>query len=316
MSHILQTKVVALGGGHGLFATLSALRRLSLDITAIVTVADNGGSSGRLRDEMGILPPGDLRMALAALCGDDKWGRQWADVLQHRFESSGELQGHAVGNLLIAALWQILDDHVAGLDLVGELLDAQGRVLPMSQVPLDIEADTRIDGEIRQVRGQVEVATTPGRIEAIRLIPKDPPATKEAVSAILDADFVVLGPGSWFTSVLPNLLVPEIRSALAGTTAKKFVVLNLAPQAGETEGFNVADHLNSLAEHADGLSFDIVLSDTHQDQKLVDLGAKKLGAQARTFDIASRMFADRHDPLLLAAAFRSVMDQTEITNQS
>jgi uncharacterized cofD-like protein len=135
--------VVALGGGHGLAASLAALRRLTPDLTAVVTVADNGGSSGRLREEFGVLPPGDLRMALAALCGDDRWGQTWARVLQHRFESDGEMDGHAVGNLLIVALWQLLDDHVLGLDWVASLLGARGRVLPMAVTPLDITARVR-----------------------------------------------------------------------------------------------------------------------------------------------------------------------------
>ena len=133
-------KVVALGGGHGLAASLSALRRVTDDVTAIVTVADDGGSSGRLRQEFGVLPPGDLRMALAALCGDDDWGETWARVVQHRFGGDGELAGHSLGNLLIAGLWDLLGDPVAGLDWVGRLLRVTGRVLPMAAVPLDIVA--------------------------------------------------------------------------------------------------------------------------------------------------------------------------------
>ncbi|HJY25184.1 MAG TPA: gluconeogenesis factor YvcK family protein, partial [Actinomycetes bacterium] len=125
-------RVVALGGGHGLAASLSALRRITHRLTAVVTVADDGGSSGRLRRELGVLPPGDLRMALAALCGDDDWGRTWSEVVQHRFTSAGPLHDHAVGNLLIVALWELLQEPVAGLDWVGKLLDAQGRVLPMA----------------------------------------------------------------------------------------------------------------------------------------------------------------------------------------
>src|SRR5687767_1418198 len=133
-------RVVALGGGHGLAASLSALRRVTRNVTAVVTVADDGGSSGRLRRELGVLPPGDLRMALAALCGDDDWGRTWTRVIQHRFASEGELHNHAVGNLLMVALWELLDDTVAGLDWMGRLLGAKGRVLPMAAVPLDIAA--------------------------------------------------------------------------------------------------------------------------------------------------------------------------------
>src|SRR5919199_2056847 len=139
-------KVVALGGGHGLAASLAALREVCdpEGLTAVVTVADDGGSSGRLRQELGVLPPGDLRQALAALCGDDEWGRTWAEVIQHRFVSQGQLHGHAFGNLLIVALWERLGgDIVAALDWVGRLLGAQGRVLPMAEVPLDIAATVR-----------------------------------------------------------------------------------------------------------------------------------------------------------------------------
>ena len=131
-----EPSVVALGGGHGLAASLSALRRITTDLTAVVTVADNGGSSGRLREEFGVLPPGDLRMALAALCGDDRWGQTWARVLQHRFESEGQMHGHSMGNLLIVTLWELLHDHVDGLDWVAGLLGARGRVLPMAEAPL------------------------------------------------------------------------------------------------------------------------------------------------------------------------------------
>ena len=134
-------RVVALGGGHGLAASLTALRRVTDRLTAVVTVADDGGSSGRLRQEFDILPPGDLRMALAALCSDDHVGRTWASVLQARFRGDGPLGGHAIGNLLIAGLWQQLGDPVEGLDMVGDLLRTRGRVLPMSAVPLEIEAD-------------------------------------------------------------------------------------------------------------------------------------------------------------------------------
>ncbi len=139
----LDVRVVALGGGHGLAASLSALRRVVSDLTAVVTVADNGGSSGRLRREFGVLPPGDLRQALSALCRDDDWGRTWARVLQHRFRSTGDMHDHAVGNLLIVALWELLGEHVSGLDWVGRLLGAEGRVLPMSVTPIDITALVR-----------------------------------------------------------------------------------------------------------------------------------------------------------------------------
>ncbi|MBO0785069.1 MAG: YvcK family protein, partial [Actinobacteria bacterium] len=195
-----QVRVAALGGGHGLFASLSALRRVTRQLTAIVTVADDGGSSGRLRREFGVLPPGDLRMALAALCGDDAWGTTWSRVVQHRFTGSRELGGHSVGNMLIVALWELLGDTVQGLDWVGRLLGAHGRVLPMASVPLELVAevqgaDPARPDEISVVRGQAACASTTGRVRSVSLIPPDPPACPEAVAAIGEAEWVVLGPG-------------------------------------------------------------------------------------------------------------------------
>src|ERR1700731_4432878 len=221
-----RNRVGALGGGHGLFTSLSALRRVTHDLTAVVTVADDGGSSGRLRRDFGVLPPGDLRMALAALCGDDAWGTTWSRVVQHRFEGPGSLGGHTVGNVLIVALWELLGDTVQGLDWVGRLLGAHGRVLPMASVPLDLVAE--VEGadparpyDISTVRGQVACATTTGRVRSMSLVPADPPACPEAVAAVGAADWVVLGPGSWFTSVLPHLLVPGLAEALVTTRARR-----------------------------------------------------------------------------------------------
>lgn len=304
-------RVVALGGGHGLAASLAALRILSKQITGIVTVADNGGSSGRLRDELGILPPGDLRMALAALCRDDSWGRTWADVLQQRFVSEGPLNGHSVGNLLIAAVWNRLGDHVAGLDLVGELLGAQGRVLPMAAVPLHITADVDDgNGGTRVVHGQAQAAVAAG-VSRVALDPDDPPACPEAVGAIADADWVVIGPGSWFTSVIPNLLVPGIRRALAHTTARKLVVLNLSEQTGETQGLAPEDHLRVLAEHAPELRLDVVLADPRSvtDTAAVADAAARMGARLDLKEVALPDGSNRHDVSSLAGAFRHFMNR-------
>ncbi len=307
------TKVVALGGGHGLAASLSALRRLHTDLTGIVTVADNGGSSGRLRDELGVLPPGDLRMALAALCADDEWGRTWAGILQHRFAGEGSLSNHAVGNLLIAAIWDILGDHVEGLDLVGQLLGARGRVLPMAAVPLDIEADVHLTSapdRLSVVRGQVQVAGVDGQVVSVRLDPTDPPACPEAVQAVMEADWVVIGPGSWFTSVMPTLLVPELRDALVGTTARRALVLNLGEQDGETDGLSPTDHLEVLSAHAPDLGLDVVVADTSltDDRGSLAAMAGELGARLVTADVATAPGSDQHDPHRLAEAFRPMLD--------
>lgn len=304
----MSDRVVALGGGHGLAASLQALRRVTDELTAVVTVADDGGSSGRLRRELGVLPPGDLRMALAALCGDDDWGQTWSRVAQHRFRSEGELHDHAVGNLLIVALWELLGDSVAGLDWVARLLGAHGRVLPMSVVPLDIEALVELDDDegLATVRGQVAVATTLGRVVHIGLVPDRPPACREAVEAVLDADWVVLGPGSWFTSVIPHLLVPELADALRTTTARRAVVLNLAAQPGETAGFAPETHLEVLAGHAPGLTLDAVLADRDAvpDPGALEQVAGSLGASMHLAALARDDEPDAHDPDRLAAAFR------------
>jgi uncharacterized cofD-like protein len=284
-------------------------------LTAIVTVADNGGSSGRLRRDFGVLPPGDLRMALAALCGDDEWGTTWSKVVQHRFAGDRELAGHAVGNLLIVALWDLLGDTVAGLDWVGRLLGTGGRVLPMAAVPLDIVAevvglDPAAPGEVSTVRGQAAVASTPGQVRSITLLPPDPPAVPEAVRAVLDADWIVFGPGSWFTSVLPHLLVPELAAALHATTARRVLVLNLAPQPGETEGFSPHKHLEVLAGHAPALTVDVVLADTKAagTGNLADLekAAAVLGARLMMADVAAADGTPRHDPGLLAGTYAQI----------
>lgn len=312
----LNPKVVALGGGHGLYASLSALRRVTRQLTAIVTVADDGGSSGALRRDFGVLPPGDLRMALAALCGDDAWGTTWSRVVQHRFTGGGGLGGHAVGNVLIVALWELLGDTVQGLDWVGRLLGAHGRVLPMASVPLDLVAevegaDPARPGEVTLVRGQVACASTTGRVRSVSLIPPDPPACPEAIAAVATADWVVFGPGSWFTSILPHLLVPELAEALLSTPARRVVALNLVPQAGETDGFSPHRHLEVLAEHAPGLTVDVVLADRRAAGGYaaeLEKAAGLLGGRLMMTDLAMRDGSPQHDPRRLAGAFAEIFE--------
>lgn len=302
--------VVALGGGHGLSASLSALRLMSDRLTAVVTVADDGGSSGRLRQEMDVLPPGDLRMALAALCDESDWGRTWRDLLQHRFHTQGQLDQHAVGNLLIVALWELLGDPVQGLDWVGRLLGARGRVLPMASVPLMIEADMiDPDGNVALVRGQSNVAVAAGRVEHIRLVPDDPPACAEALEAIKAADWVVLGPGSWFTSVLPHLLVPELSAGLHGTAAHRCVTLNLRPEQ-ESSGMTPYEHLCALQDHAPDLRIDVVIADPSAVEDTERLGrqAAAMGAQLLLRQVGVGDGTARHDALRLAAAYRDAFE--------
>jgi uncharacterized cofD-like protein len=307
-------KAVALGGGHGLYATLLALRAITEDITAVVTVADDGGSSGRLRRELGVLPPGDLRMALAALAAPEGRPARWRQVFQHRFGGTGALAGHAVGNLVMAGLLEVLGDPVAMLDEVCGLLGVTGRVLPMTAEPLDIEAEVAdLDGEpdtLRRIRGQVAVATTPGRVHRVWLRPERPQACAEALCAVGEADLVVLGPGSWFTSVLPHLLVPDLATALATTAARRILVLNLAPQPGETAGFSPEQHVIALGEHAPpGFTVHAVLADVDTVPVPARLHrcAAALGGHAYLDRVAEDGSTDRHDPVALAAALRRIL---------
>lgn len=312
--------VAAMGGGHGLSATLSALCRLTGNISAIVGVADNGGSSGRLRAEFGVVPPGDLRMALAALCPDDAIGRTWSQVLQHRYRGEGALSGHAVGNLLMSALWQQTGDVVTGLDYLGALVDARGRVLPASVVPLDLVAEVEEpNGHVACVRGQAQVARSGGRVIDIRLEPLNSPACPEALAAVAEAEVIVLGPGSWFTSVLPHLELPQMRQALATTEALRILVLNLEARTGETNGYGLGDHLRVLHERYPDVTVDVVLADPRAVADTDDLerAAADVSATVVYERLASPAQADElvnatHNPDLLAAALATVFTRGSI----
>ena len=310
----MSPRIVALGGGHGLYATLSAARRLTPHVTAVVTVADDGGSSGRLRSELDVLPPGDLRMALAALASDSPHGRLWATILQHRFGGSGALAGHPIGNLLLAGLNEVLADPVAALDELGRMLGVRGRVLPMCPIALQIEADVSgLEADprmFRVIRGQVAIATTPGKVRRVRLLPGNPPAARQAVDAITSADLVVLGPGSWFTSVIPHVLVPGLAAALQATTARRALVLNLVAEPGETAGFSAERHLHVLAQHAPDFTVHDVIIDaervsSEREREQLRRTATLLHAQVQFADVA-RSGTPLHDPGKLAAALDGV----------
>jgi uncharacterized cofD-like protein len=311
-------KVVALGGGHGLFASLSALRTLDIDITAVVTVADDGGSSGRIRRELGVLPPGDLRMALAALSGGSLAGptgtTSWREVLQHRLGGTGALAGHPIGNLLLTGLMELHDHPVRALDELAGQVGAYGRVLPMSAAPLDLIAEVAsVDSDDpvqhRRIRGQSAIAATAGRVVSIRLVPPDAPACPEAVTAIDEADVVVLGPGSWFTSVIPHLLVPALAAALQRTRARRVVILNLEQQAGETTGFSPEQHLQALREHCPGLAMDVVIADSDAvlDAEALRRFTSGAGARLLLAPVAAADGTARHDPDKLGAAIAAAV---------
>jgi uncharacterized cofD-like protein len=309
--------VVALGGGHGLHASLSALRLMTTDLTAVVTVADDGGSSGRIRRELKVLPPGDLRMALAALAGTSPEHERWTDVLQHRIGGHGVLAGHPVGNLMLTALLEREPDPTVALAQLADLVGAVGRVLPMSPVPLDLLAKAdRFDPDdpsrTRQIRGQSSIAATPGRVRTVRLLPTGAPACAAAVDAVREADVVVLGPGSWFTSVIPHLLLRELGTALCGTAAQVVVVLNLVPQAGETDDYEPHQLLDLLQEHAapcGGLKIDAVLADAESllDHEQLNRHVSAIGARLVVSRLAADDSAERHDAARLSEAIRAAV---------
>lgn len=314
--------IACLGGGHGLYQTLLAARESRAEmISAIVTVADDGGSSGRLRRELEIIPPGDLRMALAALAnGED--GDLWVRTLQHRFGGHGALAGHAVGNLLIAGLTEVLGDYQAALDRVAELTNSRGRVLPAVNQALEIEAEVaQLDDDprvLRAVRGQVAVASTPGQVRRVRTIPESPAANPLAVDALRSADLITLGPGSWFSSVLPHVLVPQIVEAINDSDALRVVILNLAAEPGETRGFSVERHLHVLAQHASNLRVDRIVVDeagipNAGEREYVQRAAQNLGASAVFADVrvvgSDGSAKNIHDPAKLAQALVSLYGQ-------
>ncbi|MFI5047464.1 MAG: uridine diphosphate-N-acetylglucosamine-binding protein YvcK [Acidimicrobiia bacterium] len=243
-------RVVALGGGHGLATALRAVRRYAGDITAIVSVADDGGSSGRLRRDLGVPAPGDLRRCLVALAGDD---HLWSEAFEYRF-AGGELEGHALGNLVLVGLAETLGSFEAALDEAGRLLGAVGRVVPATSESVELKAE--IGGSAPQdggspsteVEGQVAVANSHD-IRRVGLVPADAAAPPAAVAAIAAADQIVLAPGSLYTSILPVVCVPALREALAGASAPVVQVANLRPQLPETAGLDGTGHLAAVLDH-------------------------------------------------------------------
>lgn len=298
-----RTRAVAIGGGHGLSRSLDALARVVDDVTAVVTVADDGGSSGRLRRDLDVVAPGDLRMAVAALGRD----RELVDVLQYRFDR-GELAGHSLGNLVLVALQDLADgDIVVALDRLSRLVGVPGRVLPCTTVPVTLRARTAE----QQVTGQVAVATTP-RLEQVWLDPQAPPATEAAIAAIEGADLVILGPGSLYTSLLPNLLVPDVARAVGTADCPVVLVANLREQPGETEGMSLAAHVDALTEHAPGVAVDVLLA--HVGEAPARFGTPLVVDEAALAGRVGRVVTtdlldgqDGHDPVALGRCFTELL---------
>jgi uncharacterized cofD-like protein len=261
-------KIVAIGGGHGLATLLRGIKEYTYNITAIVSVADDGGSSGRLRREMGVLPPGDIRNCLAALSSDEDLMTQ---LFQYRFpDGEASLQGHSFGNLFITALAEITGSFEEAVAESGRVLAVYGRVLPATLHNVQLSADIALSnagGEIR-IGGESNIPVVAGKVRHVWLEPNNPPAYPEAIRAILAADLIIVGPGSLYTSLVPNLLVPDLAEAIRASRALKLYIVNIATQHGETDGYTGGDHLRAIEEHAGGGLFNITVINNHCDEDL------------------------------------------------
>lgn len=241
--------VVALGGGHGLAASLRAARTYAGTVSGIVSLGDDGGSSGKLRLDLGVAPPGDLRRCLSALASEDSL---LAKSLEHRFEV-GTLQGHPIGNILLTGLAMVADDLQSGIDEIGRLIGATGRIFPATEVPVTLIADS----DTGTLAGQVTIERATG-IRNLRFDPADPPVSIAAADAVRNADQVLIGPGSLFTSVLATAVVPAIKDALQETTAQRVFIANVANEKADARGFGLAEHLEAVAQH--GVAIDSVVA--------------------------------------------------------
>lgn len=260
-------RIVTIGGGHGLSTLLRGLKGHTRNLTAVVTVADDGGSSGRLRESFGILPPGDIRNCLAALSNDETLLKQ---LFQYRFSGEPGLDGHSFGNLFISALSDITGSFEGAIAESGRALSVRGRVLPSTLHNVKLVADVRLPFVANEVRieGESRIPEAAGRVRRVWLEPNDAPAFPPVIQAILNADMIIVGPGSLFTSILPNLLVNDLMAALRVSSALKIFVCNIATQAGETDSFSCYDHVRSLEEHVGEDLFDIVLCNDNYEANL------------------------------------------------
>jgi uncharacterized cofD-like protein len=309
-------KIVAIGGGTGLSTLLRGLKVHSSNLTAIVTVADDGGSSGRIRRTMGLPPPGDLRNCLAALSDDEDLLTQ---LFQYRFAQEGDLDGHTFGNLFIAALAGVNGSFDRGILEAGKVLAIRGRVLPATLVNVGLVADKSPALDVRAVRieGESRIPDMPGRIRHVQLEPNNPAAYPETLHAILNADMIVIGPGSLYTSVIPNLLVPEITAAIRASRAFKVYVCNVATQPGETDGYDCVEHLAALDSHVGrGLVDVMVVNDRIRDglpegSSPVSDGRQGAAATVPVYatDLIDENRAWRHDSAKLARTLIDLLEE-------
>ena len=300
-------RIVAIGGGHGLSTLLRGLKTVSHNIFAVVTVADDGGSSGRLRESLGILPPGDVRNCLAALSDNEDL---LAQLFQYRFTAAeGALEGHSFGNLFISSMAAVTGSFEQAIAESGRVLAVSGRVLPASLENVNLIADILESDSERtvQVEGESKITKTTGKIQRVRLDPASPAAYPEVVQAILSADIIVVGPGSLYTSILPNLLVKDIYSAIRTSQALKIFICNVATQKGETEGFSCGDHLRVIEEHIGVNLFDIIVANDNSpaafneniEAVIVEDGLKDAYAVYKK-DLLDIEHPWRHDPIKIA----------------
>ena len=316
-------KVVAIGGGTGLPSVLRGLKPYTNNITAVVTVADDGGSSGRLRRDLGVLPPGDLRNNIVALSDDEN---AMTRLFQYRFKN-GELDGHAFGNLFISALAGITGSLETALIETARVLNMQGRVLPATLEEVNLAADVQLDPDhpTRHIVGESSISDAGGRIEHIYLLPDNAPAYDGSVQAILEADIVILGPGSLYTSILPNLLVKGIAEALRATSAYKIYACNVATQPGETDGYTVADHVLALEKHIGRGVFQVVVANDYYPQANANTHYVQPAPthheifqryDVRYTDLTDNERPWRHDPRKLAAAILHISGEERIAGAS
>lgn len=305
-------RIVALGGGHGLSTLLRGLKVRTDDLTAIVTVADDGGSSGVLREELGLLPPGDLRDCIVALAEAEPLMTQ---LLQYRFGRGTGLEGHAFGNLFIAALAEITGDFESAIAKASHVLAVRGRILPSSLENVRLCAEVRERGKPKAdpfvVYGQSRIAKARGVIERVYLVPSNVKGYPEAIRALLHAEMIVLGPGSLYTSVLPNLLVADIRNAIRASPALKVYVCNVATQPGETDDYTAEDHVRALCEHLGPGLCEYVLVNSNTNFQLPPHSGSVMvqpccteadGHRVILEDLVDRELPWRHDPSKLAEA--------------
>lgn len=308
-------RIVAIGGGHGLSTLLRGLKGYTKRLTAIVTVADDGGSSGRLRESFGILPPGDIRNCLAALSNDEEMLTQ---LFRYRFSSADGLDGHSFGNLFITALADITGSFESAIAESGRVLSVSGRVLPSTLHNVKLIADMELPHSLNQVRveGESRIPQMAGRVRRVWLEPNDAPAFPPTLKAVLNADLIVVGPGSLYTSLLPNLLVKDLLGAITASRALKVYICNIATQSGETDVYTCYDHVRALEEHVGEGVFDIILCNDNYAGTLNE-GSQFVRADEKTLADTRTHCADlvdeghpwRHDSTKLAATLIEILSE-------